>query len=374
MEVVRDIHIVVSYPAVDQLIPTLESLGPVRIESDGSLAVTCSSGLRAHIHGATEESFAMALYYWTGSERHRELIARHADAVGVTVTDRFIIRNRSTLPCPDENWLYEALGLQYIPPELREGSDEVEQAHEKGLPDLITADHVQGVLHVHTTYSDGANTVEEMAEAARMGGYRYIAICDHSRSADYARGLSIDQVRRQSEEIDALNERYDDFRILKGIESDILADGRLDYPDEILDGFEFVVASIHSGFHMSEKEMTERIIRAIAHPSVRTLGHPTGRLLLARKGYPVDIPRVIEAAAAHGVAIEINANPHRLDLDWRYLRQTREAGAKVSIGPDAHHRDEIGYIDIGVGLARKGGLTPEDVINTRSVDAFIRRL
>jgi DNA polymerase (family 10) len=371
MEVVQDIHIVVSHPAVDVLMPVVKRFGPADMADDGSLAVTGASGIPAYIHGVPDESFAMMLYHWTGSEGHRERIARHADARGITVTDRHIIRNRAVFPCPDESVLYDALGLQYIPPELREGNDEVELASRRALPDLLTPDSLLGVIHVHTTYSDGAHTVQEMAEAARAQGYRYIAICDHSRSAGYAHGLSIERVRQQQEEIDALNARYDGFRILKGIESDILPDGRLDYPDEVLATFDLVVASVHSGFHLSEADMTDRIVRAIRNPYTTILGHPTGRLLLARDGYKVDLRKIVETAAEHRVAIEVNANPHRLDLDWRHLRQVRECGVQVSIGPDAHHTAEIRYLDYGVGIARKGGLTARDVVNTLPAEGLV---
>jgi len=373
METVQDIHVVVSHPAIDLLLGVAERFGPAQVTDDGMLTVVCPSGLTAYIHGAPDDCFAMMLYHWTGSETHREQIARHADARRITVTDRHVIRNRTLLPCPDEATLYDILGLAFIPPELREGGNEVERAATGTLPELVSREHLIGVLHVHTTYSDGAHTLEEMALAARTRGYRYVAICDHSRSAVYAHGLSIERVREQHAEIDALNRRFADFRILKGIESDILPDGSLDYPDDVLATFDLVIASVHSAFQMSEEDMTARIVRAIQNPHTTILGHPTGRLLLAREGYKTDVCRIIDTAAERRVAIEVNANPHRLDMDWRYLTKARERGARIAIGPDAHHADELNYVEYGLGIVRKGGAAPQDVINALAPEMWIKR-
>ena len=228
------------------------------------------------------------------------------------------------------------------------------------------------MIHNHTSYSDGMHSLREMAEGARARGFGYIAVCDHSRTAAYAHGLSIERVLEQQEEIDALNAQFDDFRILKGIESDILPDGSLDYPDEVLASFDLVVASVHSMFNMSEADMTERMVKAIRNPHTTILGHPTGRLLLARDGYPVDVVRLIDEAVANDVAIEVNANPHRLDLDWRHLEYGMNRGARFSIGPDAHHVDELDYVDYGLYMVRKGGVTPDRLLNTLTAEELIR--
>ena len=371
MEVVRDIDFIVSHPDVDRITPVLERYGQVDHTEQGELIVIGDAGIPVRIHCVSEETFAITLYHWTGSEAHREKIARHADSMGITVTDRHVIRDRMVLPCPDEPELYRILGLQYIPPELREGGDEVDRAASQTLPVLPSREDLRGIIHNHTTYSDGTHTVQEMADAARERGYQYIALCDHSKSAAYAHGLSIDRVRAQQEEIDALNDQYEYFRILKGIESDILPDGSLDYPDDILASFDLVVASVHSGFNMSEADMTARIIRAVQNPFTTILGHPTGRLLLARDGYPVDMHRIIEEAAAHGVAIEVNANPHRLDMDWRHIPYALACGVQLSIGPDAHQMADLDYVDFGLTMVKKGGVAPSQLINTLTAEELI---
>ena len=226
------------------------------------------------------------------------------------------------------------------------------------------------MLHVHSTYSDGSDSFEAMALAVRDRGYAYLGICDHSRSAAYAGGLQEDDIQRQHEEIDALNQKLGDFHLFKGIESDILPDGSLDYRDAVLESFDFIVVSVHSRFNMKEAEMTRRLIRAIEHPASTIVGHLTGRLLLEREGYPVDVEAVIEAAAANHTAIEINANPHRLDMDWRYVRMARDRGVKIAINTDAHRIAGLDHLGFGIGLARKGWLRREDVINTLETGAI----
>ena len=373
VEVVQDIHIVVSHPAVDELIPMLARIGAVTLLDDGSLAVTGSFGIPAFIHGVPDDCYAMTLYHWTGSEAHRSRMACHADDHGFTVTDRHVIRSRTVFPCADETAIYELLGLQYVPPELREGADEVDCASRRALPELVKREDLLGVIHAHSTYSDGTHTISEMADAARAQGYQYIAICDHSRSAVYAHGLSVERVLEQHEEIDRLNAQYEGFCILKGIESDILPDGRLDYPDETLASFDLIVASVHSSFNLSEPEMTERIVRAIRNPYTTIIGHPTGRLLLARDGYAVDIERLLDEAAERRVAIEVNANPHRLDLDWRHVAQARQKGVQISIGPDAHQASDLDYVNFGVSMARKGGLEVKSLLNVLSAEELLAR-
>ena len=329
MEIVRHIDMVAGGVSPDEIVETLQAIGEVSLADSETVVVTLPSGIPARVHCVDDDVFPFAWYHWTGSDTHRELIVRHAETLGLTVSDRQISREGVVLACEDEDALYRLLGLQPIPPELREGTDEVARAQRHALPERLTREQLCGVIHVHTVYSDGVHTVREMAEAARERGYRYIAICDHSRSAGYAHGLEIERVRQQHDEIDVLNAQYQDFRILKGIESDILPDGRLDYPDDILATFDLIVASVHSVFNMSEVDMTERILRATRNPYTVVLGHPTGRLLLARDGYPLDIPRIIDEAIANNVAIEINANPHRLDMDWRHLRYAQDRGAKI---------------------------------------------
>ncbi len=372
MEVIRGIDIVVAHPDRERIMAGLHRFGQVQEDDGRDLTVTGPTGIPVHVHCVTDDAFAVTLYHWTGSDDHRTRIARHADDRGITITDRHVIHDRAVVPCSDESVIYDILGLQYIPPELREGGKEIELAAQNRLPVLPVRADIRGLIHNHTSYSDGMHSLAEMAEGARARGFGYIAICDHSRTAAYAQGLSIERVMEQQQEIEALNARYDDFRILKGIESDILPDGSLDYPDEVLATFDLVVASVHSVFNMSEADMTERMVRAIRNPYTTILGHPTGRLLLARDGYPVDVARLIDEAVAHDVAIEVNANPHRLDLDWRHLDYGMNRGARFSIGPDAHHVDELDYVDYGLSMVRKGGVTADRLLNHLPAGELVR--
>lgn len=270
-----------------------------------------------------------------------------------------------------EEQVYEKLGLQFVPPELREGLGEVELARQHRLPTLIEPGDLKGILHCHTTYSDGADSLEEMAIYCRDLGYHYFGVCDHSRSAVYAGGLSVDRVMEQHREIEALNGRLSPFRILKGIESDILGDGSLDYPDEVLATFDFVVASVHQNLKMTEEKATARLLRAIENPYTSILGHPTGRLLLGRPGYPIDHRKVIDACAANGVSIELNAHPYRLDIDWQWIPYCIGKGVKISINPDAHHKPGILDVRYGVLAARKGMLSVENCLNAASLHQLL---
>lgn len=272
-----------------------------------------------------------------------------------------------------EEEIYQALHLPFILPELREGLSEVELARKQQLPELIEVKDLRGILHCHSTYSDGADSLKEMAEECQRRGYAYFGICDHSRSAAYAGGLDVEKINQQHLEIEALNTTMAPFRILKGIESDILGNGDLDYPDEVLKSFDFIVASVHSNLKMDEDRATKRLIRAIENPYTSILGHPTGRLLLARPGYPINHKKVIDACAANEVAIELNAHPYRLDLDWRWLPYCFEKGVMISINPDAHYKEGIGDVYYGVCAARKGLLSKQNCLNALELDAILRK-
>ena len=273
-----------------------------------------------------------------------------------------------------EDEVFAKANLPILPAELREDDWGLSLAQQNKIPTLLETDDVRGVIHSHTTYSDGINTLEEMALAAKEAGYEYIGITDHSKAAFYANGLSPERVLQQMAEIDQLNAQWTDFRILKGIESDILADGSLDYEEDILQRFDFVIASVHSNLRMDEEKATARLLAAIENPYTHILGHPTGRLLLSRPGYPIDHKKVIDACAANKVAIEINASPYRLDLDWTWIPYALEKGVLLSINPDAHSREGIKDIYFGTLAARKGGLTAEQCLNARSADAFLAAL
>lgn len=300
------------------------------------------------------EHFAQDLLLTTGSAPHLEQLQQIS----------------SPLPHgTDEKDIYAQLGLAYIEPELREGMDEVQLAKENALPQLITFQDLKGTLHNHSTYSDGVHTLAEMARYCKENlGLEYLGICDHSKTAVYANGLSVDRLAQQWSEIDALNQQLAPFKIFKGIESDILSDGSLDYPDEILAQFDFVVASVHSNLKMDEQKATTRLIKAIENPFTTILGHPTGRLLLSRAGYPLDFKKIIDACAANKVVIEINANPLRLDLDWRWHRYALEKGVLLSINPDAHRTEGLLDMHYGVFVGRKGGLSADKCLNAFSLE------
>ena len=307
----------------------------------------------------------------TGSEAHLGELAALAATRGFALNGAALWRGSEFVATPDEERFYGALGLPVIPPELREGRGEVEAAARGQLPRLLETADLQGFLHCHTTYSDGSTSAEEMALACRSAGYKYVGITDHSQAAAYAGGLKPDDLRRQADEIDEVNARIEGIRVLKGVEADILQDGRIDFEPEVLERLDFVIASVHSRFNMSGPEMTARILAAMDNPYLTIIGHPTGRLLLSRDPYALDLDAVIEKAAATGVALEINADPHRLDLDWRVLRGARDAGVTISIGADAHSTGTISNVEYGVAMARKGWLGPADILNARPLDGFL---
>ncbi len=334
------------------------------------------NGISCDLRLVEEDEYAAALMYFTGSKEHNTALRGRAQRQGHKLNEYGLFRteNDGRIDAEDEADIYETLGLAYIEPELREDAGEIEAAENGSLPELVELDDIRGIIHVHTVASDGSNELADLVEGARDLGADYLGICDHSQSAAYAGGLSPNDVRRQWDAIDQLNDTLENFVVLKGIETDILTDGSIDYDDELLEGFDFVIASVHSGLSMSERQATDRLIAAMEHPAVSMLGHPTGRLLLAREGYPVDLNEVIDAAAERGVAMEINASPHRLDLDWTWCRRAKERGVRVSINPDAHSIPGMRDIRHGVAIARKGWLSAADVLNTGSAEGFLQAL
>lgn len=324
------------------------------------LTGTLPSGLPLRIHLCGPDEFGTAWWQRTGSD---DFLTAFEVALGTP--GRYA----------DEAEVFSVARLSFIEPELREDADALTAAAENALPDLITVDDLHGSLHNHSTYSDGTHTLRQMAEFARSMGLSYFGICDHSQSLKVANGMPAERVVQQQEEIRALNTEYAadggaPFRIFSGIESDILADGSLDYPEDVLASFDFIVASVHTRFNMTEAEATDRVIRAVSNPYTRILGHPTGRLLLTREGYPLDHEAVITACAEHGVAIELNANPYRLDLDWRWIRTATRQGVLISINPDAHAMEQLPYVRWGIAAARKGWLTAAQCLNAKSLDDF----
>jgi len=329
-------------------------------EETSTLTGRLDDGGPVQMHLTSPARFGTAWWRTTGTPEHCAAVAERLDD--------------DSAEYATEDDLYEAAGLPVIPPALREAQGEVDAAAADELPDLITPDDLAGCLHNHSTYSDGAHSLRKMAEAARDRGFSYFGICDHSQSLRIADGLSPEEVEDQHAAVARLNEEFVDdgtsFRVFHGIESDILSDGGLDYESSVLDLFDFVVASVHTGFSMTEAEATQRLVTAIRNPYTRILGHPTGRLLLRREGYPVNHERVIDACAEHDVALELNANPHRLDLDWRWVRHATDRGVLISINPDAHAIRELDYVKWGVAVGRKGWLTPAQCLNAKSLDEF----
>lgn len=367
-ELIRDLDLLVVHAGAGARAALVRRLGqgPGITEiagQEGAVTLRFASGSVVDVMLATPEDFGLAWVRATGSAAHLEELDRRAAARHLDLGPgaRF----------PDEASVYRALGLAWIPPELREGDGECEAAERGALPVLVEQRDLKGFLHCHTHYSDGTATVAEWAEACRAAGYEWIGITDHSQSAAYAGGLRKEDVARQHAEIDDVNRNLKGVRVLKGVEADILADGTLDYGPEILDRFDFVIGSIHSRFGMSEAEMTRRVLTAMDDPHLAILGHPTGRLLLAREPYAIDLEQVLAKAALRGIAVEVNADPHRLDLDWRMVRRARELGVTVSIGADAHSVAGMTNVAVGVGIARKGCLEPSQVLNTRDADAFL---
>jgi DNA polymerase (family 10) len=374
-EVVRDlVFVLIAETSPAELFQRLSQLPGVHEfagQDERRLTLRFAGGSSAQIVATTPVNAGAVLVQATGNEGHLRDLSACAKTKGFALNGAALWRGSQFVATPDEETFYNALGLSFIPPELREGRGEVSSAAQGTLPHLVERADIKGFLHCHTSYSDGSNTVEQLALACKQAGYEYLGVTDHSQAAAYAGGLQADDVARQAAEIDQVNARLEGFRVLKGIEADILQDGTIDYDERVLQRLDFVIASVHSRFNMAEREMTARILKAMDNPYLTIIGHPTGRLLLSRDPYPVAMDAVIEKAAATGVALEINADPHRLDLDWRMLREARDRGVAISIGADAHSVAGISYVDYGVNMARKGWLSREDILNTRPVGEFV---
>jgi DNA polymerase (family X) len=377
-EIVRDVDLVVATKkpaAITQFLikhPLVESIiaqGPTKT------SVRLRSGIQCDLRVVTSAEYPFALNYFTGSKEHNIEMRSRALARGWTLNEYRLAKlppdpkakkKKPAAQIPkvkDETDLYRALGLDFVPPELRENCGEFEAAGKHSLPRLLEKENLRGTFHCHTVASDGHNTLEEMAEAAQELGLQYLGIAEHSKSSIQAHGLDATKLSQQVGAIRKLNKKFDGFRLFAGIECDILRDGKLDFDDEILSELDFVVASVHSVFNLSEAEMTKRVVRAMENRFVTILAHPTGRLLLKREPYAINIPAIIEAAAATGTWIELNAAAKRLDLDWRWWPLAKEKGVKCVINPDAHRTERLQDLWFGVGIARKGWLTKSDVMN-----------
>lgn len=355
MEIVEEIDFVLGLEDLDAFSSSIAGFEPLTFEAfnENTWIALTPFGLKIKLHLVPVADFYLNWFMLTGNTEHVNQV------LALTGEDIY----------EDEQAIYAKAGLDFVEPELREGLAEVELAKTGNLPRLIEYGNLKGSLHNHSTWSDGINTLEEMALYCRDHlQLEYLGMCDHSKSAFYANGLNEQRVYAQHKEIEGLNARLAPFKIFKGIESDILYDGSLDYPDEVLKTFDFVVASVHSILKMTEEKATTRLITAIENPYTTILGHPTGRLLLSRKGYPVDFKKVIDACAANGVVIEINANPLRLDLDWRWHRYALEKGVLLSVNPDAHRTEGFHDMRYGILTARKGGLQASQCLNAFSLE------
>ncbi|MFO0072153.1 MAG: PHP domain-containing protein [Gemmatimonas sp.] len=379
-EIVRDVDLVAAVRGSPSVVAaSLAQRGDVREVLGGggrSLSLRLADGVRVDLACVRPEQLAMALWRATGSALHVQQVTMHAARLGFTMAnDELRDASGTPIPIASEMALYEQLGLAWVPPEQREGHGEVDAAARGTLPVGVREEDLRGALHCHSQYSDGGATVEQMARAAMARGLRYLGVSDHSQSNTYAGGLSRDRIVEQHAEIDALNARFAeegvDFRVLKGIEADILPCGRVDYDAAFLDRFDFVIGSVHTRYGMNAEQMTNRVLKALDDPHLTILGHPTGRLLLTREPYAIDLAAIIEKAGRVGVAIELNADPHRLDIDWKACRMAAETGTMVSIGPDAHSPQGFDNLALGTAIARKGWLEPRHVLNTRSAEEVL---
>ena len=365
-ETVKDIDILASSPNPEKLaraFANLDQVASVISSGETKVSVVLKSGINADLRIVTESEFPYALHHFTGSKEHNTAMRGRAKDRGIKMNEYGLFRGEKNIKCASEDEIFAALGLQFIEPELRENMGEIEAAEKSVLPLLVEEKDVQGLFHIHTNFSDGTDTLESIVNAAKKMGLKYIGISDHSRSAYYAGGLKEEDIERQHELIDKLNEKYKPFYIFKGIESDILPDGSLDYDEGILARFDFVIAAVHSNFNMSAEEMTGRIKKALQNNYTTMLAHPTGRLLLSREPYALNIMEIIDVAAEFGKALELNANPHRLDLDWRNCIHAKKKGVKIAINPDAHQTAGLQDISFGIKIARKGWLTKGDCLN-----------
>jgi len=345
-------------PVSDAVSSILEDVAKV----NGAWVGVGPDGARCVVRWTRPQLAGAVLLWSTGAGVHRELLARRAAAGGLGLDQDGLRSGDEIVAAASEEEIYGRLGLAWVPTELREGGDEIERAARGALPELVTLADLGGALHNHTTDSDGAASLEEMARAAAERGWEYLGIADHSPVARYANGLDAVRLRAQWEKVDAWNAANPGLRLIKGLEADILPDGSLDVPEGCAAGLEYVVASVHSSFRLAEEVQTRRLVAAVRNPDCRVLGHPTGRLLLARPAYAVDLDRVLEACAEAGVVVEINANPHRLDLGWREARRALNLGLQVAINPDAHAVAGLDDVRWGVLVARKAGARREDVV------------
>jgi DNA polymerase (family 10) len=349
----------------------LPEVKQVLASGETKASVIVEGGLQIDLRVVEESSFGAALQYFTGSKAHNIHLRGKAKARGIKINEYGVFKGEKKIGGKEEKDVYDALKMAWIEPELREDRGEIEASQEGRLPKLVEEGQIRGDLHVHSNWSDGTSTIEDVGQAARRKGYQYVAVCDHSPSLKVARGLDESRLIKKLDEIDRVNEKLKGFRILKGAEVDIKTGGGLDYPDRLLKKLDLVLVSIHSGFKQDKETVTRRIVRALEHPYTHILSHPSGRLLGQREPYELDWDEVMEAAKRHGKALEINAYFERLDLDDVRSRKAKEMGIPLSIGTDTHHIDQLWMMSLGVAVARRGWLEPPDLLNTMDLDGLM---
>jgi DNA polymerase (family 10) len=374
-ENIGDIDILATGPEKGKIVRTFTNLPGVKevlASGETKASVIVEGGTQIDLRVVEEDSYGAALQYFTGSKGHNIHLRGIAKAKGIKINEYGVFKGKKKIGGKEEKDVYRSLKMDWIDPELREDRGEIEAAQKGRLPKLVQESEIKGDLHVHSKWSDGTFSIEEIAKAAQKRGYQYVAICDHSKSLKIAHGLDESRLMKQMEEIDHLNDKLKGFQILKGTEVDILTDGKLDLSEKILEKLNIVVGAIHSGFKQDKEKMTKRIIRALENPYVHILAHPTGRLLGARDPYEVEIEELMEAAKKYGKALEINAYFERLDLDDIHCRKAKEMGIRVGIGTDSHHLDQMWMISLGVAVARRGWLETRDVLNTLSLKEILK--
>jgi DNA polymerase (family 10) len=374
-ENIGDIDILTTGSNQEKIVETFTHLPEVKeilASGETKASIIVEGGVQIDLRVVEEDSYGAALQYFTGSKAHNIHLRGIAKAKGIKVNEYGVFKGEKKIGGREERDVYRALGMEWIEPELREDRGEIEAARENRLPDLIKETDIKGDFHIHSKWSDGTSSIEEIAKAAQKRGYQYVALCDHSKSLRIAHGLDESRLIKQIEEIDRVNEKMKGFRILKGTEVDILSDGKLDHSESVLKKLDLVAAAIHSGFKQEREKMTKRIVRALENPLVHILVHPSGRLLGARDPYEVDIDEVMETAKRYGKALEINAYFERLDLDDIHCRKAKEMGIPLAIGTDSHHLDQMWMISLGVAVARRGWLEKKDVLNTMSLKEILK--
>lgn len=374
-ENIGDIDILATGPNREKIIHAFTHLPDIKevlASGETKASIIVEGGVQIDLRVVEEDSYGAALQYFTGSKGHNIHLRGIAKTKGIKINEYGVFRGNKKIGGKEEQEVYKALGMDWIEPELREDRGEIEAAQKKRLPKLVEEPEIRGDLHIHSKASDGTASIEEIAKAAQKRGYQYVAICDHSKSLKIAHGLDETRLLKQIEEIERINEKLKGFQILKGTEVDILTDGKIDLPDKVLEKLDYVVAAVHSGFKQEKEKMTKRIVRALENPFVHCLAHPSGRLLGARAPYEVDLDEVMEAAKKHGKALEINATLERLDLDDIHSRKAKEMGIKLAIGTDSHHLDQLWMISLGVGVARRGWLESQDLLNTLSLKEILK--